>query len=46
MAEPSRRFAFYPTPKAADKFDYDFKQTKNPALRGLPLAVGASVYVL
>lgn len=46
MAETQRRFAFYPKPVAADKFDYDFKHAKNPAMRGLPLAIGAHVYVI
>jgi hypothetical protein len=45
MSNPTRSFAFYPPAVAAEKFDYDFKEDKNPALRGLPMVLAASLYV-
>lgn len=43
MAPPPQRFANYPKPVEATNISYKFEDDKNPALRGLPLAIGAAI---
>ncbi|ROV93414.1 hypothetical protein VMCG_08415 [Cytospora schulzeri] len=40
---PSQRFANYPKPTEATNISYKVEDDKNPALRGLPLAIGAAI---
>lgn len=40
---PSQRFADYPKAAEATNISYKVEEDKNPALRGLPLAIGAAM---
>ncbi|ROW18060.1 hypothetical protein VPNG_00483 [Cytospora leucostoma] len=42
---PSQRFADYPKPVEATNISYKVEEDKNPALRGLPLAIGAAIVI-
>ncbi|KAJ0122229.1 amidase [Diaporthe amygdali] len=40
---PSRRYADYPRAQEASYISYKVEEDKNPAMRGLPLAIGAAI---
>lgn len=40
---PTQRFADYPRAQEASYISYKVEEDKNPALRGLPLAIGAAM---
>lgn len=40
---PSQRYADYPPAQEASYISYKVEEDKNPALRGLPLAIGAAM---
>ncbi|KAK7739869.1 hypothetical protein SLS53_005462 [Cytospora paraplurivora] len=42
---PSQRFANYPEPIEATNISYKVEEDKNPALRGLPLVIGAAIVI-
>lgn len=40
---PTQRYADYPPVQEASYISYKIEEDKNPALRGLPLAIGAAM---
>ena len=40
---PSQRYADYPPAQEASYISYKTEEDKNPALRGMPLAIGAAM---
>lgn len=40
---PAQRYADYPRAQEASYISYKTEEDKNPALRGLPLAIGAAM---
>lgn len=40
---PHQRYADYPPAQEASYISYKVEEDKNPALRGLPLAIGAAM---
>lgn len=40
---PPRKFAGYPGAKEATNISYHFQEGNNPALRGIPLYLGAAL---